>query len=119
MPNFAYAQFAPKKTFFKDADVSELARTLRDAFRKIPIFVITEVEGPYTEPLSVGYDHEPAGVMVLRVQNISDLMEVPLKTGGTVHFAWDGTRKRCRIDSIDGMTPTQGATYRYTFLMIG
>jgi hypothetical protein len=119
VPKYAYAQFAPKKTFFKDADVSELARTLRDAFSRIPILSIVTMEGPYTEPLYLGYDHEPAGVMILRVQNISDYMEVPLKTGGTTHFVWDGTRSRCRIDSIDGMTPTEGATYRFTFLMIG
>ena len=119
MPKFAYSQFMPKKTFFKDPDVSELARTLRDAFNAIPVFKIVSVEGPYSEPLTVGYDHEPGGVMVLRVQNISDYMEVPLKTGGTVHFVWDGTRKNCRITSIDGMSPTQGATYRFTYLMIG
>ena len=114
MPNFA-----PKQTFFQDSAVSELARNIRSAFVEIVDTKIVEYDAPYTEPLTVAYDHEPKGVMVLRIRNVSDLAEIPLKTGGTVQFVWDGTRKRCRIDSIDGMTPTQGATYRYTFWMIG
>jgi hypothetical protein len=119
VPSFASVNFSPQKTFHKDADISELARDLRAAFLEIPLLKIVTIEGQYTEPMAIGYDHEPAGVMVLRVQNVRNSAEVPLRSGGTVHFVWDGTRKRCRIDSIDGMTPLAGATYRFTFLMIG
>jgi hypothetical protein len=116
--NFRFLSGRIRKRLWKNRDLGELARDVDTVISKVPWIELVQFDAPYTEPLYVGYDHEPAILWCGRIRNV-ETMETPLRTGGMVHFTWEGTRKRCRIDSVDGMTPTPGDTYRYTFLMVG
>lgn len=107
-----------RKRVWSDKDLGELARDVASALEGIPTLKIKKFEAQYTEPLYVAYDHEPEILFCGRVRRFHD-EETPVRTGGLCHFTWEGNRSRCRIDSIDGMTPEPGVLYRFTFLMVG
>lgn len=107
-----------RKRLWKDRDLGELARDVSDALGSLTAFEVKQFDAPYTEPMYVGYDHEPNAIVLGRVRNVKT-PETPVTAGSLVHFTWEGTRKRCRINEIHDMTPAPGETYRFTFLMVG
>ena len=108
-----------RKRMWKDKDMGDLARDVDDALADIPFLKLKKFEAPYTEPFYVAADKEPEILIMGRIRNITDLAQQPVLTGALCHFQWDGARKRCVINSIDGMTATSGVLYRFTFLMVG
>ncbi len=100
---------------------SEIGENQRDAddllSRLVPLAII-EVTDIYTEPLFVKYDHEPKGVIAMRVR-LDSALESPVLCGSYCSFTWDGTQQRVRVDQIDGLAPATGNKYRITFLMVG
>jgi hypothetical protein len=98
------------------ADVGELARDLAAKFSNIPLLKLVQFEALYTEPLYVSFDHNPVGIVVMRVRNKLS-QEAPVLTGGTPHWVWDGTR--AKINSIDGMSAGSGSTFIFDMLMVG
>lgn len=107
-----------KRRLYKDADLAEFARNVCDAFDGLPALEIKEFDAPYTEPLYLGADSEPKILFCGRIRALTAL-ETPLLTGGLTHFVWEGSKSRLRVNSIDGMTPTPGTLYRFTFLLVG
>lgn len=97
--------------------LGNLARDVSNALNLIPLLRIAEYTGSYTEPLYVGYDHEPKACLLVRVRRTAAL-ETPVLCGCAVHFTWEPLNTRLRVTNIDGLTA--GTTeYRFTFLMVG
>lgn len=100
------------------AELGEHKRDTDDALSKLTAFKAVEVADIYTEPMYVAFDHEPKGVLALRVRNDAAL-ETPVLCGTYCSFTWDGSTSRVRIDQIDGLTPGTGTKYRFVFGMVG
>jgi hypothetical protein len=100
------------------ADIGETKRDADAALSKLVKLVPVEVIDIYTEPMFVKYDHEPKGVIAMRVRNDAAL-ETPILCGSYCSFTWDGSKQRVRVDQIDGLAPGSGTKYRITFLMVG
>lgn len=107
-----------RKGLWKDKDTGDLARDVAKSFKGVVHGRINEFDAPYTEPFYVSAPHEPKGLLCIRLRNVTGRAETPIATGALCHFVWEGSKKRCRIDSIDGMSPGT-AIYRFTFLMVG
>lgn len=93
---------------FRDLDQSSRAAT--------KILQLPPFEAVYIEPMLLQLKSEPVGgIYCLRVIDVLQ-PDIPVETGGTVHFRWTGSQ--AQINSIDGMSPT-GRTYRFNFLVVG
>lgn len=104
-----------------DRVLGELARDVDNVLSQLLLAlpnVVTFTEN-YTEPMYVGYDHEPKGIFCLRVRADAAL-ETPVLCGAAMHFVWEVDQKRLRVTSIDGLSAaTPPVKYRFTFLMVG
>jgi hypothetical protein len=102
-------------------DVGDFARDVSEALSTIPFLKIKRFEAPYTEPFYVSSNVEPEGLLCLRIIRVGSgqLQQSPVLTGALCHFTWDGQKRRIVIESIDGMSPSPGLLFRYSFLLIG
>lgn len=119
--------FNLRKGIWEQSDVRALARDMGDFARDVAAhfgrtsssgFTKKKLDAVYTEPFYLSSDSEPDGLIAVRIRKLTAL-ETPILTGGVCHFTYDAAHKRCRINSIDGMTPEPGVLYRFTFLMVG
>ena len=93
-------------------DIAELARGIGQRLDGQPTRKIVELNALYTEPMYLALDRNPMGITCLRIRKQANA-EAPVLSGSMVSWVWDSTR--ARITSIDGMTPSSGVTYTFTF----
>lgn len=98
-------------------DATELARAVQSIFDALVRFEVLSVTTQYSEPMFLGYDHEPSAIIAARIRNDAT-PETVVAAGPRVCYTWLGSAGGLRIDDINGLTPG-GTTYRFTFVMIG
>lgn len=105
----------------KENELAKLKRDLDEALKSLPRFKTKTLDAAYTEPLYLGFDHRPSGVLLLSCIDARD-QEGPeeVLSGGFTHWTWEGGKARIRINSIDGLSPDEPTkTFRFTFLVVG
>lgn len=99
-----------------DRELGDLARDVSDAFGKlVPIAAFTVIQN-YTEPMTVGFDYEPAMLLAGRVRKDAS-PEDAVNGNSRVCFVWDAFNKRLKVSNVDGCTV--GVKYRFNFLAVG
>lgn len=103
-----------------DKELGELKRDLARALAAVPKFTKRKLDSQYTEPMYLAFDHVPEGVWLLSCidQQFQERPENVL-TGGMVHWTYEGGKQRIRINSVDGLSPSNTRTFRFTFYVVG
>lgn len=100
-----------------NAELGELARDVSNAIGALVGLRIVTYTANYTEPLNVGYDHEPSGgVLALRVRKDAS-PETAVPGNARMPFVWNAQKQQVQVSSIDGCV--LGTRYRFNFLMVG
>lgn len=99
----------------KDAVSGANARAVQNVLMTLPRFVSATFDSQYSEPmpLSVGA-LEPQAIELVRIVNLR-APETPVLCGSMVHWLFKPRQGGALITSIDGLSPLDGNTYRFTF----
>jgi hypothetical protein len=92
----------------------EVNRDLDNALRRVPELAVLEFTRTYDEPMTVQFDHNPKGVLVVRIQEDAT-PETPIDILAPAAFTYTATG--IRIDMIFGLEV--GARYRFVLLVVG
>lgn len=97
--------------------LNQFARDVEHAFSLMLAIDIVLFTGVYTEPMFVGFDHEPQMCIAGRVRSSTAPETAISGLGTSVQFVWEQPQARLRVTKIDGLTV--GTEYRFAFLMVG
>lgn len=98
-------------------ELGELARDTSNALAALLAGSIVLFTGIYTEPMFVGFDHEPNMCIAGRVRLDSTPELAIAGLGTSVQFVWEAAQQRLRVTKIQGLAV--GTSYRFAFLMVG
>ena len=103
-----------------DKELAQLKRDLARTLSSMPKMTKKKLDAPYAEPMYLGFDHRPEGLLLVSCID-AQYQEEPenVLCGGMCHWTYDGGQKRIRIISIDGLTPSSTRTFRFLFLVVG
>lgn len=99
-----------------DRELGDLARDVSDALGKLVELQTIAFSAVYTEPLLVGFDHEPAILLAGRVRKDAT-PEAAVNGNARVCFVWNAQKTQLQVSSVDGCTV--GVKYRFNFLAVG
>lgn len=99
---------------YTDPKVGELARDIDEALGDFSETAFVKLTDVYQEPMVIGFDHEPEGVIALRVRE-DTAPETEVAVSATVPFVFKN--KAVNITAIEGCTV--GTRYRFTLWMVG
>jgi hypothetical protein len=103
-----------KVSYPNNRDMNELAGDVAKAFDAVVPAKVVSFTATYAEPMFIAFDHEPAGVLLIRMREDA-APETPNAFSAGVCFTY--TSQGIRIDELEG--PLLGTRYRFGFLVIG
>lgn len=103
-----------RTTGYDDPRVAQLAQDAQQALDAIVTVRVLEFTRTYAEPMSIALDHEPLGVLLIRLRE-HDAPEEIVPADTLVSFTY--INGQIVIPELQG--PEEGVRYRFTFEVVG